>query len=71
MVKLDDANLENALSGVGKKKTPSKAEAPEMPKEEEIGFHKGSLTTLINERNELISINIQYLQYAFIKNSIR
>lgn len=30
--------------------------AKEMSKEEEIGFHKGALNTLINERNELIKM---------------
>ena len=29
---------------------------PEMPKEEITGFHKGSIQTLINERNELVKI---------------
>jgi hypothetical protein len=36
---------------------PAKNEAPKkssMPKEEEIGYHKGAVTTLINERNELV-----------------
>lgn len=28
----------------------------EMSKEEQIGFHKGSLNTLIAERNELLKI---------------
>ncbi len=27
-----------------------------MSKEEEIGFHKGALSTLVNERNELIKM---------------
>ena len=30
-----------------------KNETPNISKDEEIGFHKGALTTLINERNEL------------------
>lgn len=29
---------------------------PEMSQEEVIGFHKGSIQTLINERNELVKI---------------
>ena len=33
-----------------------KQEAPKMSKEEEIGYHKGALNTLSNERNELIRI---------------
>lgn len=27
-----------------------------MSKEEQIGFHKGSIQTLVNERNEMIKI---------------
>jgi len=30
--------------------------APAMSKEEEIGYHKGALNTLSNERNELLKI---------------
>ena len=33
-----------------------KGNLPQMPKEEEIGYHKGALNTLMNERNELIKI---------------
>ena len=29
---------------------------PEMSKDEMVGFHKGSIQTLINERNELVKI---------------
>lgn len=28
----------------------------DMSKEEQIGFHKGSIQTLVNERNELVRI---------------
>ena len=28
----------------------------EMSKEEQIGYHKGSIQTLVNERNELVRI---------------
>jgi len=34
----------------------TKKDAPSMPREEEIGYHKGALNTLANERNELIRI---------------
>ena len=37
--------------------TPSTApQMPPMSKEEQIGYHKGSLSTLIAERNELLRI---------------
>jgi hypothetical protein len=33
-----------------------KSSSSGMSKEEEIGYHKGAITTLINERNELIKM---------------
>ena len=45
MVKINSDNLEKALS---KNQSPQN-----ISKEEEIGYHKGALNTLINERNEL------------------
>ncbi|MBI2630351.1 hypothetical protein HYW76_04580 [Candidatus Pacearchaeota archaeon] len=32
------------------------AEENKMSKEEQIGYHKGAISTLINERNEMIKI---------------
>ena len=62
MAKIDKENLEKALS----KKSE---EAPQMPKEAEIGFHQGALNTLVNERNELIKViaNIEAIMQAHIK----
>ncbi len=34
----------------------SNNEAPKISKAEEVGYHKGALTTLVNERNELIKM---------------
>ena len=34
----------------------SKPETKEVSKEERIGYHKGCLTTLLGERNELIKL---------------
>lgn len=53
-----DKNLEKALSSVGSKVNDAKAtpEMPQMPKNEEVAFHKGALNTLMSERNELIRI---------------
>ncbi|MFH1326910.1 MAG: hypothetical protein ABIH59_02175 [archaeon] len=31
-------------------------ETPKMSKEEEIGYHKGALNTLANERNEFLRL---------------
>ncbi len=33
-----------------------KQETPKMSKDEEVGYHKGALNTLSNERNELLKI---------------
>lgn len=46
-MKINKDNLEKAMD--------SKA-TPQISREEEIGYHKGALTTLINERNELIKM---------------
>lgn len=42
---------------------------PEMSKEEEIGYHKGSINTLANERNELARL-IQIVE-TFIKGHLK
>ncbi len=52
MVDRKKENLEKAL-GTPAKKDAGNQEAG-MSKEMEIGFHQGSLNTLINERNEMI-----------------
>jgi len=40
-----------------------------MPKEVEIGFHQGAITTLVNERNELLKMagNVESIVQAHIK----
>ena len=55
-------NLEEALS-------KEKPQAPQMPKETEIGFHQGALNTLVNERNELFKIiqNIEAIMQSHLK----
>ncbi len=42
---------------------------PEISKEEEIGFHKGALNTLVAERNELVKMiqNIEAIMQAHLK----
>lgn len=59
-LKNNKEDLEKALSG---------GEAPKISKEEEIGFHKGALNTLIAERNELIKMiaNIEAIMQAHLK----
>ncbi len=48
MAEINKDNLEKALGDKAEKK------GQPMPKEMEIGFHQGSLNTLLNERNEMI-----------------
>jgi len=42
---------------------------PQMPKEVEVGFHQGAITTLVNERNELLKMagNVESIVQAHIK----
>lgn len=50
-MEIKDTNLEDALSGV-----ESKPKEQSVSKDEEVGFHKGALNTLVNERNELFKM---------------
>lgn len=59
-MEINKDNLEKALD---------KPDAPKMTPEEEIGFHKGSLNTLVNERNELFKMlqMVESIMQAHIK----
>jgi len=59
MVKIDKDQLEKALT----------KDEPKLSKEEEIGYHKGAVTTLINERNELIKMAqvVEQIMQAHVK----
>jgi len=63
-----DKNLEKALSSVGKDASKEPENVPQLSKEEETGFHKGALNTLMAERNELIKIiaNIEAIMQAHV-----
>ena len=80
MVEFDKDNLEKALNKVIDDKKESENQLGEMTKEgeevssfldknEEIGFHKGSLNTLAAERNELIKMigNVEAIMQAHMK----
>jgi len=60
-IKNNKDDLEKALS--------KQSEQPQVSKEEEIGFHKGALNTLISERNELFKMiqNVEAIMQAHIK----
>ncbi len=72
-IKANKDNLEKALTSLGneaKEETSNKAiEAPKLSKEEEIGFHKGALNTLLAERNEVLKMiaNVEAIMQAHIK----
>ena len=61
MEKINTNNLEKALD--------SKEPVVQISKEEEIGFHKGALNTLANERNELFKMmqNVEGIMQAHLK----
>ena len=68
---MDVDNLENAINSAKKSgnKTSEESKAPEMSPEQEIGFHKGALNTLVAERTELVKMvgNIEAIMQAHIK----
>ena len=47
----------------------TKKKVSELPRDIEVGFHQGSLNTLINERNELVKLiqHVQRVMEAHIK----
>jgi hypothetical protein len=63
-MEIDKDSLEKAL-----KKVDTEVNEPKISKEEEIGFHKGALNTLVAERNELIRMiaNIEAIMQAHLK----
>lgn len=63
MVEINE-NSENLEKALDKNEQP-----PKISKEEEIGFHKGALNTLVNERNELVNMiqNIESIMQAHLK----
>lgn len=62
----DEKKLEDSLNSLVRKEEPKKVE---MSRDEEIGFHKGALNTLIAERNELIKMTgtVESLMQMHIK----
>ena len=69
---LDKDSLEKALSSANKpvqESAPTNDAQPQIPKEEEVGFHKGALNTLVAERNELVKMigNIEAIMQAHLK----
>jgi len=69
MAKINDKDLEKALSFGGAEKPAEPQEGQGMPRDVEIGFHQGALNTLINERNELVKIvqQVETVMQAHLK----
>jgi hypothetical protein len=68
MVNIDKDSLEKALnSGVSESVVGD--QKPQISQEEEIGFHKGALNTLVAERNELFKMiqNVEAIMQAHVK----
>ena len=66
---MDANDLESAINSAKESNVDEKIEPTKMSPEEEIGFHKGALNTLIAERTELVKIigNIEGIMQAHIK----
>ena len=66
MTELNTNNLESALGNVNQSTQNTQ---PQVPREEEIGYHKGALNTLVGERNELFKMiqNVEAFMQMHIK----
>ena len=69
---MDVDDLESAINSAKSEAAPGavkEAEVPKMSKEEEVGFHKGALNTLVAERNELVKMvgNVEAIAAAHVK----
>lgn len=65
MPKINKDKLEKALSSSASEKSA----APQMTREQEIGFHSGALNTLSAERNELFKMmqNVEAIMQMHLK----
>ncbi len=68
MVEIKKDSLEDAFKKEAEENKQSSTK-PQVPKEMEIGFHQGTLTTLLNERNELVKMvqHVESIMQAHIK----
>ena len=68
---MDVNDLESAINNAKTEAAPAaeaEAKAPQMTEDEEKGFHKGALNTLVAERNELVKMvgNVEAIMQAHI-----
>jgi hypothetical protein len=63
---IDTKKLEDSLNSMTREEKPKSVE---MSAQEEIGFHKGTLNTLVSERTELVKMigNVEAIMQAHIK----
>ena len=63
------ADTLNSVTGNGAGETAPEQSAPRMSVEEEIGFHKGAINTLVAERNEIVKMvsNVETILQAHLK----
>ncbi|MEK6757949.1 MAG: hypothetical protein AABX88_02365 [Nanoarchaeota archaeon] len=70
-MKINKDDLEKALNERSPNAIASHNENPrhQISKDEEIGFHKGALNTLVNERAELFKMiqNVEVIMQAHLK----
>lgn len=66
---MDADNLEKAINSAKASGGAEEPKVPGMSKEEEVGFHKGVLNTLMAERNELVKMvgNVEAIIQAHVK----
>ena len=68
---MDVDDLESAINNAKNEAAPeakAEAKAPSMSEDEERGFHKGALNTLVAERGELVKMigNVEAIMQAHI-----
>ena len=68
---MDVEDLESAINNAKTEAAPTaeaEAQAPKMTEDEEKGFHKGALNTLVAERGELAKMigNVEAIMQAHI-----
>jgi len=66
---MDVDSLESAINSAKSEPEKVSEDKVSMSKEEEIGFHKGALNTLVAERNELVKMlqNVEAIAGAHVK----
>ncbi len=69
---MDADSLENAINSAKEESMPEaeqESKAPQMTEEQEIGFHKGAISTLMAEGNEIVKMigNVEAIMQMHVK----